>query len=433
MVEDPRHLVAVFKESFLEEVLVDAVWLTVKPVALPAPLTFPLKPSEAIVAKLNADGLLKNIRGRRMAQLPWDPHASAPTETASPEKEEDLRSNCSVLTQSLGDVSGRGNRVGASVHTNILRRVRDRLTAEGKYFEPSLAPGATSANYVDRRYLATGIDLHRECLSELLALVKEVRTAYIYWFERIFGVPLSPDQVRVSVQKIELTFDVHSEIARHAITEFLHPWLETFVGAGIKTGFFNRRGEKRPSMMKATGYENTFAVRGTGVLFARAHGKRRQSAKLYVKHDRLIRFEATYWRKRAWRVMRQRNKNRRGAAIRLDTFTGLESDLRVLAEAPYRTLLATQEALVCDAPLDFPDLIARILPKGSAKVVKIIRALYGGGPFHNKGEAYTKQLDRLRAANVVGKPKHGGEYQAVEEVKRTFELIRWRLRHGGAR
>lgn len=371
--ENPRHLVAVFPAES-NNFAIDAIHLAVQPKELPEGIWPPLSPLPGALDRLQAAGQLIRPGGRharRLAEFNVD----------------GLR-----LRMRLGTASGNGHLIGASVSANILRRLRARLISTGQYWERSLARGARSDNYIDPRCLAADVDLHRESLEEVLRVIEQARRLYVEKAEPIFGFRI--EAPKASVSKIELTWDVVSPIAAHAVTAFDAAWWMTFVGAGLRQGFFDEKDSAKVERAMATRHRLLDAVVGTRVLRADASETNGHLAKMYVKTYELIRFETMFRGKRARRLLRH--------PLRMGSYADFEADLRRLAAAPYAALLEAQENLHSAHLLSLGELVGPFMRAGdAAKVLPILDAFSATSMFRNPDEEFSVQLGRLKDAGVV--------------------------------
>jgi hypothetical protein len=266
--------------------------------------------------------------------------------------------------------------------------------------------------------------MHAESGQELERLLGEARVAYVEAVAGQFGVRLDAARVRVSVTRIELTWDVPCAIARVAPTLFWPAWQDAVLGAGVGPGLFDADDEPvRVRRTEATEHREREAAAGTGVL--RADPAKGDGAKLYVKHDRLLRFEAELTGPRIRKLL--------GRGLRLDAPAALRSDLETLGARSYRLVLAAQASLTCEEFLSLGDLFDGLASAGTARKVKpIVEAFAAGSKFHNPGERWSAELGRLRRrgwAVHLGR----GYWTAAGALARTLRRIRYVERLGDGR
>lgn len=392
------HLLAVFREDGSPTYQIDAVQLSAYPISLPFGVVPPLEPNIELVKELE--------RKTPLGRGPTTFYAS-------------IESSGMTLRHNLGGFRGGvGGKIGALVNLNIIRRVRDRLAARGDYDAVRTRKLARRDNFIDPRpaYLKPGLDLHDLALEELLSAVVEVRTQYIANVEMLFGFRLTPEQVAVSITNIELTWDAICEVAGHALTAFWPPWKRTFRGAGI--GSDDDAEDCAVKLTGATSHREPDAQIATHVLrFSSAKG---YGGKLYVKHDRLLRFENEVSGKRVKRIL--------GHRIRLDSRANLEADLNRLAVRPYASLLKAQAALTSPVIEDVFDLLGMFFAKGRPeKIVPLLKALRDSGKFHHRGRTHKNILPALKHEGLV-EDLGGGEWGPTPHVARVLQLIEFRMR-----
>lgn len=324
-----------------------------------------------------------------------------------------------TFTVCLPDARGDGSITGYR-RDNVLRRIRTRFIKDGRYPANAKSPGARSDNFLDAAHLPPRIDLHAECLAELITVVDDARAAYQEAIWSLFGLTASPRDITVSISAIELCWDVPSLSAMSAATLWAPAWRDANRGASIGVGKPALDHEALPSRrVEATDHRETDAINGTGVL--RADAADGGGLKLYAKHDRLLRFEAEFSRKRTSKLL--------GHRIRVDTSEHLASDLERLAEGAYRRLLAAQANLTCRRTLSLAGLIAAFLPSGDGERIRsLIEAFESGHKFHHVGRTHERILNRLKSAGLV-EYLGRGVWAPMSVLHTTFKRVQYLRTH----
>ena len=325
-----------------------------------------------------------------------------------------------TVQQFLGRDGRSDGSVACLYKTNVMRRLRRRLTESSQHRREDRAFGARSDNYIAPTRLPPGSDIHVEAIKELVTIIAEAKEQYTANIANVFGDALPPDKVHVTISKIELTWDVPTTLARGAATIWWPVWRDGFVGSGRGLGL-DDSDPVRLRRTAATERREVDAMGGSGVL--RADGPKGGGVKLYPKHERLLRFEAEFTSERARTVL--------GHPVRLDKIR-LARDLGRLAVGPYNALLAAQDNLLCTKVLSLTKLIGAFHPsKGWDKLRPIIEALEGGEVFHNPGERYSDVLAALRKKGLV-KYLGGGDWGPTGPLQFTLRrLVLARTRSGG--
>ncbi len=378
-----REQMAVFEPEGVNTFSLDAVQLTVFPRSLPPGTKPPLGPLAHMIEALPALGTLKKLDCLRVEME----HVGLKQLLA------------------LGTYGGTDRCISSIVKASVSRRLRARLTA-AEYSEVSTGPGARDDNYVDPAYLAPGIDLHAEALCELLALASDARKHYIAAVAAVFGFKLDPIHVGVTVAQVELTWDRVCQLAAAVPTMMWPAWRDAFYGA-------NRSVRE----VEATEHRETYAAAGVRVL--RADGVKGDGAKLYAKHNHLLRFEAELTGPRASEVL--------GHAVQLGSIEQLRSDLEPLAIEPYQRLLRAQANLTASMPV-VGDVVNAFFECGVPRKVKpILDRLLAGGHFHHEREEHYDELRRMKARGLVYHLARG-YWAPTPAVARAFAFIQWRER-----
>jgi hypothetical protein len=250
-----------------------------------------------------------------------------------------------------------------------MRSLRGRLVREGRYPSKGKFSGVNGDNFIDPSALAPGVNLHREAMLEAYRLVEIAPRAYQILVKGIFGFDLPDDLIGISISGIELSWDVRSPAARGACRVFWPAWRDSF---------------PKPSCARMDEQAATL----------RAEFGRGEWAKLYKKHDELVRFEAVFNRSAASRRLRH--------AIRLGSVDDFASDLEALAGRPYERLVHAQENLVCEPTRDLAWVAGEFADCGRGhKIEPILRAFLHGEAFHHVGGRHERELKRLKERRHV--------------------------------
>src|SRR5262249_8536854 len=154
---------------------------------------------------------------------------------------------------------------------------------------------------------------------------------YVKNLERLFAIQADPRAVAVSVNEIELTWDVSCRNALWAPRLWWQSWRDSFLDA--KTGWGPHLDESQ-TVHQSYGFstEELGSMSGSLVL----HGRRAKTErfKLYTKGEGVLRYEATLDGERA--------RIRLGAPIRLGKPRDLDQDLSRLARIAYAPLMAVR-------------------------------------------------------------------------------------------
>lgn len=323
---------------------------------------------------------------------------------------------------------GERRRFSATMDFNILSWLREEYEAAGVLRALARDVGSRPPeNLVDPARLLKPVNVHADALALVAVAVDEARAVYAGLMEEFWGWRPAPSDVGVSLNQVELTWDVACRYADLIPTQWWPAWRSAFRGAGRRSGFFDA---DNAAAVEASESIEPGAVQGTPVFRTgyregiRADTARGNGAKLYVKDARVVRFEAEFTGDRARRLL--------GHSVRLgEGGTRLGEDLERLAAPVYRRLLEAQETLTAPV-LDFAQLIEDLMgPRFAPTVAPIVRRLLAGHKFHNVGERCTLQLHRLRRLGYV---RHlgRGDWAATPKLARTFDLLRRLAVAGGA-
>ncbi|WP_242360060.1 hypothetical protein [Anaeromyxobacter sp. SG17] len=297
---------------------------------------------------------------------------------------------------------------------NIMRRLRARLIRDGLLPANLRFDGAHDDNFVEPTRVQPGVDLHALALAEFMTALTEAQRAYTETVLDWFGLALPG--TRAGVVSVELNWDVPCDVARHVPTGWWKPWSTGLVGAARRIGAFDDEDEPRVRTRAAVFRREPGAARGSTTL--RADSTKGTGAKLYVKHNRLVRAEVTYQGRSARRILRH--------SIQTGTVEALESDLVCLARRFYEALLEAQQVLTDRPVLEFAAIHRAFHRAGSwRKVGHIVEALSAGEAFHNAAGRFSSPLVNLRKLGLV-EYHGGGLWKATPELARAFALYRSR-------
>lgn len=328
-----------------------------------------IQPPAKLIPRLAGEKLVKHARGLS-AQIEVSDYA---------------------LMQQLGHYGGGAGDISCRVVVNVLRRVRERLLAGGKY-RCNRRPNLMGDNFIDPAMLDADIDVRGESLDEILRIVDDVRLLYVETLERLFGLLADPKAVAVSVNEIELAWDVSCVNALWAPKLWWRSWADSFLDAHTGGG---------PSLAEFTTVHQSFGLSAgdlrslSGSLVLHGQRAKKERFKLYPKHERVLRYEATFAGERA--------AARLGAPIRLGDRRSLEHDLTKLARLAYEPLMSVRQDLL--DPHEFsPSTVWVALAKAGRrpdKTCSIFDAFVAGNAFHNPEERFSRELTRLRRMGLV--------------------------------
>ena len=132
------------------------------------------------------------------------------------------------------------------------------------------------------------------------------------------------------------------------------------------------------------------------------HGQKAKGErfKLYPKHERVLRYEATFNGARARTLL--------GAPIRFDKREHLDEDLSRLARIAYKPLMSVRQDLLDPHDLSPVDVWVAFAKAGRKpdKTRTIFDAFVAGNLFHNPEERYSselRQLKRMKMVRIVGR------------------------------
>jgi hypothetical protein len=296
-----------------------------------------------------------------------------------------------ALMQQLGHAGGGVGDVSCRVVVNVLRRVRDRLVAVGKY-RCSRRPNLMGDNFIDPATVDADVDIRAESVADVLRVVADVRLLYVETLERLFGLLADPKAVAVSVNEIELAWDVSCASAVWAPKLWWRSWADSFLNAHTGRG---------PNLAGLTSVHQSFGLSTedlsslSGCLVLHGQRAKNERFKLYPKHERVLRYEATFDGERA--------SARLGAPIRLGDHRNLDHDLTKLARLAYEPLMSVRQDLL--DPREFsPSAVWVALAKAGRrpdKTCSIFDAFVAGNVFHNPDERFSRELTRLRRMGLV--------------------------------
>lgn len=300
------------------------------------------------------------------------------------------------------------------VTDNVMRRLRGRLVAGGHYPAGEKAPGARGDNFVDPAHLADGVDLHAEAIAELADVVAEAQVAYAEAVRDLFGRQVDPAAVEVAIAQIELNWDVSSPLALAVSSLWWPSWRDACRGAGL--GLDGGDDERLGAGWKeATEQRELDAMVGTGVLQARA--TKGCGYKLYAKHDRLMRFEATFTGDRAQRIL--------GHGVRLLDREALLVDLERLGQRAYRTIMRAQDNLTCELVMSLVDMIVAFQPPAEGRKLRAILAAFEAGQkFQHTGRSHERLLARMREHGLAQHLERG-LWAPTPVLNRSFRMAQY--------
>ncbi|MBZ0234420.1 MAG: hypothetical protein K8M05_18970 [Deltaproteobacteria bacterium] len=318
-----------------------------------------------------------------------------------------------TVVVALGHFEGGNGSVSCTVEVNVMRRLRARLVGRDAYPRDARFSGVLDDNFIDPTQVAPGVDLHAEAIAELMRVIASASHWCVAALAQVFGLTIDAQHVRVSLKSVELTWDAHCKHARAAPTLWFPHWRDSFLGAGTGPGPIAvesprvRRNEMLPDA-------EVRAMTGSCVLTAQFSKDERH--KLYVKHDRLLRYESTYRAARTREIL--------GRPVRLDAIENLADDLEVLGARAYPLLMAAQSALLDERWLASDEILLAFMKAGRnpEKVVAIYRAFLVGDKFHNRGEGWSRELGRLRRMGFAKYVGHGF-WAPTGQLRRTLRLV----------
>lgn len=163
--------------------------------------------------------------------------------------------------------------------------------------------------------------------------------------QTLWGVPIGPEQVHVSLNLIELAWDALTpDTASLGARLFLHEWNTSIARA--KHAFIVDRLE----------HDADGALRGIG-----ASG---EQLKLYRKTQDFLRFEAQITHKSGLKILKGAcEKSESHTKLDLDDLPGFIRDLTTIAARVYPTILGVQQSVMLPPPVGLPLLLAKMARK----------------------------------------------------------------------
>lgn len=274
--------------------------------------------------------------------------------------------------------------VGQLVNVNVLRVIR---SCYGRCIVDK------RDNFVPLSMMSRA-DLRREVLRCAIAIKDQAVVLYCDIIRTVYGVVLHPDDLDVTVQHIEIAWDVPCRHAMHAVTRYADAWPRNFLASSIHSGIEGR--------------------------FLMGRMRKGQRYKLYAKAADHLRAEYSPNKKELARTLG-------GRAMRLTTMEALARDLDIVAADAYDRFLEIQAAI---APVDlrlFALKVASALTdqKRNGAWEKIAPGLLADGTFFNEGSNETC-LTVLRTLQLHDMVTHLGRGQWVvpDDVAESLRCVR---------
>lgn len=295
---------------------------------------------------------------------------------------------------------------------NPLRAVRSVLSAEDKR---PLDPAVT--NYIDPRVVPAD-EVKKRCLGAVAAFLTRIRGEYVRIIEKLFGVRIAPEDVLVSVNVIELAWDVYSPFLAQQVPSFLAPSWKLRLPEGRRVFRVVSVTESGDGALEAVGRvsepdeadEGVAAGRG-GVLKGR--DKKGLILKLYAKTLHVARFELQLSGKSARSFL--------GRALDPASEESFADQLETIATVTYPRILAVQAEAASSPVVSVMELIAGLCGDESASYV--LGALLANGRVKNRGQQDYRRLLRLRARGFV-KPGPGkGWWSCTDALAEVSRLL----------
>lgn len=299
--------------------------------------------------------------------------------------------------QSLGHFGGRRN-VTLTADWNPIRAVRAGLAAAQQR-----AHNEHVGNYLDRRVIGLA-EGQTACFAALEAAVPKWLADYCRILQTLWGAPIGPEQVHVSLNLVELAWDALTpDTASLGARLFLHEW-NTFI-ARAKHAFIVDRLE----------HDADGALRGIG-----ASG---EQLKLYRKTQDFLRFEAQITRKSGLKILKGAcEKSESHTKLDLDDLPGFIRDLTTIAARVYPTILGVQQSVMLPPPVGLPLLLAKMARKPFER--DVVDGLLNNGAVKCGNQNMYRFLRDLQRDGLVQIGPGKGVWSATRTFAQELRLLR---------
>ena len=220
---------------------------------------------------------------------------------------------------------------------NPIRAVRRALPAAKER-----AHNGNVDNYLDRRVVDLAEGQHACFAARSRRRSRRWRADYCRVLRALWGAPIEPEEVHVSLNMVELAWDALApDAASLGARLFLHEW-----NRAIAQG-------KHAFIVDRLEHDADGVLRGIGA--------RGELLKLYRKTQDFLRFEAQLTRKRGLKILKASCETKEiPVKLDLNDMPAFFRNLSTIAASVYPTILGVQRSVMLPPPAGLPLMLARL-------------------------------------------------------------------------
>jgi hypothetical protein len=293
-----------------------------------------------------------------------------------------------VRQQGLGAFRA-GKTATLTVDTNPIRAVRLALSLPDRRRHDRNVD-----NYLDPRVVPAEI-AHSECLDALDAVVHRERRDYTQIVSGLFGVDLGEGDVAVTVNSIELAWDVLVPYHAHLVPTFLAKAWKRRLNDGRRVFWLDEVSEGGDGVLKAQD--------GQGLVL-----------KMYAKTADVARFEVQLTGKRARELV--------GRRLAPDDRVGFVDVLKAIAAQVFPRILAVQAEAVAPPVVPVQEVFTLLSRDPVDRY--IVGALLAGNRVKSRGQSDYRRFVWLRGAGIVVRGPGKGWWSGTPALAEVAEVLR---------